>query len=48
MVFKRIIKALLEKNEKVIVPINCNVPEHDDEYLEKVAQNEKNKSSISG
>jgi hypothetical protein len=34
MVLKRIISALLTRDKKVIVPINCNVPEHDPEFIE--------------
>jgi len=34
MVIMQIIRAILEKETKVIVPINCNVPEHDDEYIQ--------------
>ena len=34
MFLKKIINAILEKETKVIVPINCNVPEHDEEYIQ--------------
>ncbi len=40
MVLKKIIQNLLGKDVKVIVPINCNAPEHDDEYLEIEAKDE--------
>lgn len=34
MFLKKIIGAMLERNVRVVVPINCNVPENDDEYIQ--------------
>lgn len=31
---RKLIQALLEKNTTVIVPVNCNAPEFDEDYLE--------------
>ena len=34
MVLKKIINSILDRETRVIVPVNCNAPEHDDEYIE--------------
>jgi hypothetical protein len=34
VVLKKIISTILERETKVIVPVNCNAPEHDDEYIQ--------------
>ena len=34
MFLKRLISSILERQERVIVPINCAAPEHDDEYIQ--------------
>ncbi len=40
MVFRKIINSMLGRDFRVIVPINCNVPDHDDEYIEIEAMGE--------
>ena len=34
MEFRKIIRSMIGRDFRVIVPINCSVPEHDEEYLE--------------
>jgi len=34
MFLRKIINSILEKETRVIVPVNCNAPEHDDEYIQ--------------
>jgi hypothetical protein len=34
LVLKKIINTILERETRVIVPINCNVPKNDDEYIQ--------------
>ncbi len=41
MVLKKLIKAMLGRETKVIVPINCNAPEDDAEYIQ-IEVNEEN------
>jgi len=41
MVFKKLIRAMLERNTTVVVPINCNVPENDGEYIQIEIKEEK-------
>lgn len=41
MSLMRILRQMLEKETRVVVPINCNVPEHDDEYIEIEANGAK-------
>jgi hypothetical protein len=41
MVFKKIINTILDRDRKVIVPINCNVPEDDCEYIQIEIKDER-------
>jgi len=34
LVLRKIISTILERETRVIVPVNCNAPEHDSEYIQ--------------